>query len=154
MSGELHPWLSTPEAVTAAIQAVRVAVLQLPVLAQRAGTDELESEALVILTECALPPIPRSTSCGRCGGSLTGVRKGAKFCSKNCKNIYNRNVSRGKAVTLPDSPYAHIGVMGDWPEEHMIAYAVRTVGLVLCNWLKTSYRDDLVISLYDLAQAM
>lgn len=79
----LHPWLQTEGAVRAARRAVAIPMSKLPVRSQMIGADELFSEALSILTECALPPRERqATLCAFCGGLIPEtVRKNAKYCS-------------------------------------------------------------------------
>lgn len=54
--GQLHPWLSTPEAAEAARRALAIPLALMGAKAAMVGDDELFSEALAILTECALPP--------------------------------------------------------------------------------------------------
>ena len=152
-STELHPWLSTPEATEAARKAIQIPLALLPSLAGRVSTDKLETQALVILTECAMPPrdLP-PTECLRCGGSLEDVRKGAKFCSPDCRKQYAVNVQRSRggsverprggsaATVLPPAAHAHIGSMYSWPESERRQYAVKTVGYALNNWLRTQHR--------------
>lgn len=135
---ELHPWLSTPEASAAARKAIQIPLSLLPKLAVIVGADELASEALAILTECALPPREvQRPLCATCLGSLDRVRAGAKFCSPNCRSRYGMRVVRSKAETLPPRTGAHIGSMHDWPEAEMSKYAIRTIGYVLNNYLRT-----------------
>lgn len=135
---ELHPWLSTPEALDAARKATQIPLSLLPRLAAIVGTDELASEALAILTECALPPRePLRAVCAKCGGSLAGVRAGAKFCSQRCRTHHAKNVQRGKTEVLPSGTHAHIGSMHAWPEAERSKYAIRTVGYALNNYLRT-----------------
>jgi len=134
----LHPWLSTHDALTAARNSVAIPMTMVPGWARAVGADELLSEALAILTECAVPPIVRTeTVCASCGGSLDQVRKGAKFCSYNCRMKHGKHVERNKATALPARAGAHIGSMWGWPEEDMQKYAIREVGYVLNNWLRT-----------------
>jgi hypothetical protein len=136
----LHPWLGTPEAAEAAKRAVRIPVSLLAGKAVIIGLDELQSEALAILTECALPPRERlQVLCARCGGSLDHVRRGAKFCSRSCKDLYGKKVERGKTEAIPARPASHIGSMWTWPEAQRIQYAVREVGYILNNWLRTRH---------------
>lgn len=139
----LHPWLSTPEALTAVRSAVRISEHKLPGAARLAGSDELFSEALIILTECALPPRDREPSaCAECGGSLVEARAGAKFCKPACQNRNKVRRSRaGGQAAPPAPPKAYIGSMWSWPVGKMAAYAAREVGYVLCNWLRTRSRD-------------
>lgn len=136
----LHPWLSTPEAAKAAKAAT---LIPLKLLGQRArivGADELLSEAFAILTECALPlPEPPKASCAKCGGSLENVRRGAKFCSKLCKDLHGKKVERGKRQVIPASAPSHIGSMWSWPEDQRQQYAVQEVGYRLNNWLRTQH---------------
>lgn len=135
----LHPWLSTPEALKAAHRAVKVPEYKMSSAAKVVGPDELLSEALSILTECALPPRERGNlSCAQCGKCLENVRAGAKFCSRQCK--HRDTVQRSRAdrkEALPTPPKGHIGSMWTWPEDEMQAYAVREVGLALCNYLRS-----------------
>ncbi len=135
----LHPWLSTPEAVKAARAATRIPESKLPSAARATGSDELFSEALAILTECAMQPRERGHfACAECGGSLVEVRAGAKFCSRQCKHRDTMRRSRaGRQEALPAMPKGHIGSMWSWPEGERPAYATREVGLVLCNYLRT-----------------
>lgn len=135
---QLHPWLSTLEALSAAKKAVQIPLALMGGKALVIGHDELLSEALAILTECALPPreIARVV-CAQCGGSLEAVRKGAKFCSKKCKDLKGKHVERGKADTVPARTQAHIGIMWTWPEEDRAKYAIREVGYALNNYLRT-----------------
>jgi hypothetical protein len=135
---QLHPWLSTPEAVDAARQAAYLHRTRLSKWANVVGLDELESQALVILTECGQPK-PRDmerTECAHCGGSLAGLRRGAKFCGRSCKSKYAVSVQRGKEETLPASTHAHIGCMWDWPAESMALYARTQIHYVLMNYLR------------------
>jgi hypothetical protein len=62
MTTQLHPWLSSPEATQAARKGVQIPLALLPSLANRAGTDKLETQALAILAECALPPRDQAPS--------------------------------------------------------------------------------------------
>lgn len=135
---QLHPWLSTPEARDAAWSAVGIPLKLMFRKAMIVGADELYSEALVILTECALPPLePGSVSCARCFGPLDGVRTGAKFCSARCRNTYNMSVRRGRAETLSSRKGVHVGAMWSWPEDDRMKYAIREVGYALNNYLRT-----------------
>lgn len=134
---QLHPWLNTPEAVKAAERAAKIPEYKMPAAARALGADELFSEALAILTECALPPRERGhVACASCGGSLENVRAGAKFCSPQCRKRQAANVMRGKAEVLPAVPSGHIGSMWTWPEDERMSYAVREVGMRLCNYLR------------------
>lgn len=163
MTTELHPWLNTAEAVKAAHDALWCPRLNLPGLFRLVGNDELESEALAILTGCALPPLPQRAVCARegCGEELAAVRKGAKFCSQKCRRQQSMDVLRSKdgprsdgprvgrprttgmasADVVVDGPKAYVGSMWSWPVDQMGAYASRTVGLELCNWLRTRHLD-------------
>lgn len=135
---ELHPWLSTDMAVEAARKAVQIPLSHMAAAALSVGKDELFSEALAILTECALPPRePVESSCAMCGGSLEGKRKGAKFCSFKCRDLHKKRVARGKAETVKAMPQAHVGSMWTWPEGNMSNYAAKTVGYVLLNYIRT-----------------
>lgn len=150
MKPVLHPWLATPEATSAAQKAVQIPMSLLPGLAGIVGPDELFSEALAILTECALPPRDQPPAeCAHCGGTLEAVRKGAKFCSPHCRKSHAVNVQRSKGGTvarvrggasaeaLPPVTQAHVGSMHAWPESDRAKYAVREVGYALLNWLRT-----------------
>lgn len=134
-----HPWLSTPEAVEAAELAVRHALRRESAsnrLNDQEGSPELLSEALVILTACALeaPQGPTYTECQQCGKALGPVRSNSKFCSTRCRKAH----SRSDAGTLPDAQPAHVGSMWTWPEDRMVAYAVMTVGDALANYARTA----------------
>lgn len=134
---KLHPWLNTPEALAAANKAVSVPMALLGGKARIIGHDELISEALIILTECALPPRNQQrTLCFRCDKPLDQVRPGAKFCSSTCRNNQASDVKRGKATPLPARTGAHVGSMWGWAPEDRSKYAVREVGYVLCNYLR------------------
>jgi hypothetical protein len=143
-SPTLHPWLDSPEAVKAAHLAVRVAENKMTKAAIDAGADELFSEALIILTQCALPPRERGHfACVQCGSKLESVRAGAKFCSRACRDKHS-NARRGtgdargtKSTSLPPAPSSYIGAMWSWPEARREEYAVREVGFALCNYLRT-----------------
>ena len=150
---ELHPWISTPEAVAAARRAVKIPLAMLPGLASAAGADELESEALMILTECATPrqQVRQRESCACCGGDMAGMRRDAKFCGAKCRDQHKKDVARSKASPrvhgavrepVPAVLQAHIGAMYEWPEDAMTNYAVRTIGYVLNNWLRTGHRTS------------
>lgn len=135
---DLHPWLSTPDAYTAARRAVSIPMGLLGTKALIVGADELLAEALIILTECALPPRSElRTDCLGCGGPLGDVRAGAKFCSTTCRTRNAKRVQRGKAEVIPPRTGAHIGSMWGWPETEMMKYAVREVGYLLANYLRT-----------------
>lgn len=154
MKPNLHPWLSTPEAAEAARKAIQIPLNIMPGLANMVGADELHSEALAILTECALTPRDQApTECAKCGGSLEWVRKGSKFCSPNCRKHFGMDVQRSKcgtverprggatAKTLAPVIHAHIGSMWTWPDDVDTSYcAVREIGYVLCNWLRTGQK--------------
>ena len=134
----LHPWLSTHDALTAARNSVAIPMTMMGGWARAIGADELLSEALAILTECAVPPEDQTeTVCARCGGSLDQVRKGAKFCSTTCRTTYGMWVHRNKAFAIPPRTLGHVGSMWGWPAEDMQRYAIREVGYVLNNWLRT-----------------
>lgn len=141
-SALLHPWLDTPEALAAAHKAVAIPRTMLGRKAFIVGYDELAAEALVILTECALPPRDRMpTACAHCGGTLENVRKGAKFCAPSCKNKYAVYVQRKKSELIPAGPGGHIGSMWKWPEDKRTTYAIREIGYVLNNYLRTRQHD-------------
>lgn len=155
MTSQLHPWLSSREAVRAAEKAAEVPLVMMSGPAYAVGRDELVSEALAILTECALPPRDRPDrflasgvcSAEGCGNQLTRPRSGspAKFCSPACRKLHAKRVTRTRAgnakVTAEALPLtssaSHIGSMHEWPEDQRVKYAIRTVGYVLCNWLRT-----------------
>lgn len=138
MTPELHPWLDTPDALDAAKNAVRIPMAMMGRNARAIGADELLSEALAILTECARPAVDRTPgTCARCGGSLDQVRAGAKFCSPRCRHIYAVWVQRGKAFALPPSTRGYVGSMWGWPEADRMRYAVREVGYALNNYVRT-----------------
>lgn len=135
---ELHPWLATPDAVEAARKAVQVPLSLMAAASHAVGTDELFSEALAILTECAAPkPEDTRTGCPVCGGSLENVRKGAKYCSTKCRKVDTMRRQRGKTEMVAAVPQAHIGSMWTWPEDKMDTCAVRTVGYALNNYVRT-----------------
>lgn len=137
----LHPWLGTHEAMRAAQRAVAIPLYKLGMRAQMIGADELLSEALSILTECALPPRERlQTICANCQGLIPeGRRKGAKYCSPQCSSSYRDQRSRGygkaaSAEVAPAHPKTHIGSMWSWPADEMESYAAREVGFRLCHF--------------------
>ena len=101
-STELHPWLSTPEATEAARKAIQIPLALLPSLAGRVSTDKLETQALVILTECAMPPrdLP-PTECLRCGGSLEDVRNVFGVVRPNLRDIFVLPNLKGLVAALP-----------------------------------------------------
>lgn len=159
MAPELHPWLGTQEALAAARKAVRIPMTLLPGLARIVGADELESEALAILAECALPPRDDEARrvCACCGGSLEVVRAGARYCGPKCRDQYNKDIQRSKGgerkkggVTrqpiAPATPQGYVGSMWRWPEDQRQAYAVRTVGYALNNWLRTRHYEREIAS--------
>lgn len=135
-ASQLHPWLSTPEALEAAEKAAQIPLAMLPNLATLVGADVLHSEALAFLAECAVPPrTPERTVCAVCGTPLASIRVGAKFCTQKCrKQRQEERLQGGKTTeTLP----AHIGSMWGWPEDQRDSYAIRTVGYLLNNYLRT-----------------
>lgn len=160
MTPELHPWLYTSEATEAARNAIRIPMATLGTLASQVGADGLESEALIILTECALPPRDRTDrfdesgicAADGCSNPLVNPKRGkpAKFCSPNCRKRHSMRAMRTRngtavrkmAVATPELhvPHAHIGSMWSWPEDKRVQYAVRIVGTVLNNWLRTQHR--------------
>jgi hypothetical protein len=124
---------------------VLIPLALLPELANRVGTDKLETQALAILAECALPPrdLP-PTECARCHARLEGVRKGAKFCSPNCRRAYAASLpkpseSRPRGATRATAQVqpAYTGSMHSWPETDRQRYAAREIGYALMNWLRT-----------------
>lgn len=138
---ELHPWLAGPEALEAVRAAVRKTITKMGGKALIIGAAELHSQALVILTECALPPRERlRTLCAQCGASLEDVRAGAKFCSPKCRKDHDYRRKLGTAQTLPASPQGHIGSMWKWPEGSRLQWAASEVSFVLNNYLR-SRRD-------------
>jgi hypothetical protein len=70
----LHPWITTPEALRAAEQALKVHITMFPKLSARVGAEELQRQALRILTECALPSreLPGSVLSRAVGGGHVG----------------------------------------------------------------------------------
>ncbi len=107
------------------------------------GRDELLSEALSILTECALPPrTEQRVMCADCGGLIPeSMRRGAKYCSAACNKRagVKRSRARGKgfdAAPPPAPPKTHIGVMWEWPADEIKSYAIREVGMRLCNYVR------------------
>lgn len=138
MTPSLHPWLATPEALEAARKAVQIPMSLMAGKALLVGADELLSEALAILTECALPPreVMRAL-CAKCQGPLEGVRNGAKFCSPDCRKQYAVQRGRGKVEVLPARTGAHIGSMWKWPEDERAKFAIREVGYCLNNYLRS-----------------
>lgn len=146
---DLHPWLDSPEAVAAARRSLSIPRTHMYGAFIAVGEAELFSEALAILTECALPPRDRPTVCVECGSSLDGVRNGAKFCSPRCRKRQAARVHRGKATVVPDVPKSHIGSMWSWPEDKTVAYATREIGFRLCNYLQSrKQRFDIPSSPY------
>lgn len=128
MSSDFHPWLSSPESLYAAQTATRIPRTLLPDLTRRITIDALETQALRILTECALPPgTPLAVRCLRCGGSLGNARVGARFCTRDCRDMFAR------AVTP-----VHAGSMWTWPEGDMARSAAREIGYALNDWLRSS----------------
>jgi len=101
-----HPWLCAPEAIKAAKVAARDAM---PKAGRDMNYDELLSEALAVLAECALPP------CERWNASRHGLR---------------RHVG-GSAM-----PGGHIGSMWSWQEGERETYAVREIAHRLGLYLK------------------
>lgn len=127
MNPQPHPWASTPEAADAARKAIQIPMALLPNLAGKVDPRELETKALAILTECALPPRDQApTGCAKCAGSLEG--RNSRFCSRECRHEYGKTV-----------PGSHVGSMHEWPESDRAKYAVRTVGYALNNWLRTNH---------------
>jgi hypothetical protein len=136
----LHPWLSSPEAVTAAHRAVQIPLALMGGRALLVGADELLSEAFAILAECAMPPSPVTRpECARCGIGLGEVRRGAKFCSARCRMGHAQAVRRLRATPLPPSERSHVGSMWAWPASERSKFATREVGYELCNWLRTRH---------------
>ena len=138
----LHPWLSTQEAYRAAVKAAGIPMRKLPARAQALGHDEMLSEALSILTECALPPREREhTMCAECSKMIPeGRRRNSKYCSPQCNNKagVRRSRQRGKGFTVeapPAPPKTHIGSMWSWPEDQIEQYAVREVGYRLLHFV-------------------
>jgi hypothetical protein len=125
------------------------------------GKDELLSEALSILTECALPPRTETqVLCAECGSKIPDtVRKGAKYCTPQCSSKFRDRQCRlrGKgfdAKPAPAPPKTHIGSMWTWPEDQMFAYAVRQVGFQLLNYTRLGHLETPASqTLYNLALA-
>lgn len=157
----LHPWLSSEDAYKAAVAAVQVPMFKLPARSMMIGRDELLSEALSILTECALPPRDEQpVICAWCSKALPeDRRKGAKYCNAKCSSSFRDKASRqrGKgfdADPAPSHPKTHIGVMWQWPEDQMRSYATREVGFRLCNYVRTGHLETPAShTLYNLALA-
>ncbi len=158
----LHPWLSTPASYKAAVAAVHTPFYKLPDRARMIGRDELLSEALSILTECGLPPrTEQQVICAECNKPLpANRRRGSKYCTPECGNRagVKRSRLRGKgfdAAPPPAPPKVHIGVMWEWPLDQMHQYAVRQVGLVLCNYVRLGHIETPASqTLYNLALAV
>ena len=161
MNNLLHPWLGTSEAYRAAVKAVSIPMRKLPARAQMLGHDELLSEALSILTECALPPRDRErTVCAECGHIIPEtLRKGAKYCTPQCnsKAGVRRSRMRGKGFDAPPPPAhpkTHIGTMWAWPEDQREQYAIREVGYRLLHFVsKGQLETPSSQTLYNLAVA-
>lgn len=161
MYPNLHPWLSTDEALRAATQAVTKSMNKLPGRGQMIGKDELLSEALSILTECALPPRDEPQPiCAECGRKMPeDRRRNAKYCSPQCtsKAGVKRHRMRGKGFDVappPQPPKTHIGSMWQWPEESRFAYAVQEVAFRLCHYISTGHLETPASqTLYNLAVA-
>lgn len=134
---ELHPWLGSAEAVAAAAKAVQIPLAIMGAKALLVGSDELLSEAFAILAECAAPDVAETASCAKCGAHLTHLRRGAKFCSPYCRMAYAKSVQRQKAETLPRRAGSHVGSMWRWPERERSKYAIREIGYLLCNYLRS-----------------
>lgn len=133
------------------MRAVAVPLYKMGLRAQMIGRDELLSEALAILTECALPPREQLRICAYCEGPIPeSVRKGAKYCTPKCSSSYRdarTRANRGEAAAAkrveakghqeqaPAHPKTHIGSMHTWPADEMFAYAVREVGFRLCHFV-------------------
>lgn len=103
-----HSWLSTPEALEAAEHAAYLADDSVPGRRDM-SMDEITSEALAVLAECALPPRNSWST------SANGIRRHA-----------------GGSLT----PLGHIGSMWTWPESERAEYAVREIGLRLAHYLR------------------
>lgn len=113
-SAELHPWVSTPEALRAAGKAIQVPLTILPKLSTLAGEDALRAQALVFLRECALTPRDRGL----------------------VRDYNDRDL-------VPYVPHGYVGSMHEWPEDERIKYAIRTIGYALNNWLRVNARGIL-----------
>lgn len=158
----LHPWLSTPEAYRAAVAAVSIPMSKLPARALMIGRDELLSEALSILTECALPPREeRAVICADCSKPIPDtVRAGAKYCTPQCgkRAGVKRSRLRGKGFDQappPAPPKTHIGSMHQWPPAEMVSYAVREVGFRLLNFVRLGHLETPASqAIYNLAAAL
>jgi hypothetical protein len=108
----LHPWLCTPEAMRAA-EAATFGVSDMKA-ATGLEHDEVLSQALRILCECALPPRERGDEAGRCG------------------------IARSASEPIG----GYVGSMHSWPEDRMQEYAVRELMMALRIWLRMrNYRD-------------
>lgn len=126
------------------------------------GRDELLSEALSILTECALPPREQgAVICAECSKPIPEtVRKGSKYCTPQCgkRAGVKRLRMRGKgfdSAPPPAPPKTHIGSMHQWPEPEMFSYAVREVGFRLLNFVRLGHLETPASqTLYNLAAAV
>lgn len=136
----LHPWINSPEVRRVVRVAVEVAIKKQGAKALAIGREELASEGYMILVECAMPR-PEDADpdgCAYCGGSLEGVRKGAKFCSPTCRVRAHR---AGQVV--PAVPLGHIGSMWSWPEAERANWAVREVGHRLANYVVVATPNEI-----------
>ncbi len=144
---ELHPWVSTPEALQAARRAASACRAKLGPAADVVGLDELISEGYSILVECARPSPGRAEEhCVECQGLVTGRRRGAKYCSASCSARYRdrcvRKRKRGEhAPMAPARPKTHIGSMHSWPDGRMIQYATQEIALRLCHYASKHPRE-------------
>lgn len=126
----MHEWAGSPAARRACLIAARKASAE----SGYEDWEELYSEALVILTECATPSV--TGSCAACGAALTS-RGNSLTCSPRCRKALQRMRLRGAPVpTSRAAAMAHDGSMFSWPADQMAAYAVTQVSSVLRYWIR------------------
>jgi hypothetical protein len=112
---QLHLWLSSPEALATTRHAVFRASTYFPERARFVGLDELESQALVILSECAQPKPQwyERPKCAHCGQVIH------------------------LTSAVPGCTQAHIGSMWDWPADQMAECAIQQTAFCLLNYLRS-----------------
>jgi RNA polymerase-binding transcription factor DksA len=138
---ELHPWiknLTTAEADALAKDCAQKALRLAGRTADR--LDELESQAYLLLVECARKVEDDTYAhCQQCGKELTG-RRHARFCRPTCSKAYNR------AHPEPPKPprAAYVGSMWNWDPNRMKDFAVEEVGYALANLMRAVSQDALV----------
>lgn len=131
---ELHPWIKnlTSAEADALVRACAHKAVKL------AGhttivSDELESQAYLLLVECARKVEDDTYSeCQQCGKGLRG-RRNAKFCGPTCRKAYNR-AHPNEAPAAPRAGF--IGSMWTWQPERMEASAILTVAHALANMIR------------------